>query len=146
METKIEKAATENKGISTRIKRTLTKLGMFAFKHSAEITAAFMFCLLLSRADITAFAEDTTENGGGGLTTTTASGAADDMWNTITALVTKWIGRLGGAVIFVGGIMFGLGWKSDDAEQKSRGINTIIAGAIVAAMAGLATVFFNAAG
>lgn len=143
METKIEKAATENKGISTRIKRTLTKLGMFAFKHSAEITAAFMFCLLLSRADITAFAEDTTE---GGLTTTTASGAADNMWNTIVDLVTKWIGRLGGAVIFVGGIMFGLGWKSDDAEQKSRGINTIIAGAIVAAMAGLATVFFNAAG
>ena len=67
------------------------------------------------------------------------------MWTEITALVTKWVARLGGAVIFVGGVMFGLGWKSDDAEQKSRGINTIIAGAIVAAMAGIATVFFNVA-
>ena len=44
--------------------------------------------------------------------------------------------------MFVGGIMFGLGWKSDDAEQKSRGISTIIAGAIVVAVAALTGTFF----
>lgn len=38
-----------------------------------------------------------------------------------------------------------LGWKSDDAEQKSRGISTIIAGAIVIAVAGMTSQFFNAA-
>ena len=44
--------------------------------------------------------------------------------------------------MFVGGVMFGLGWKSDDAEQKSRGISTIVAGAIVTAVAAITGTFF----
>ena len=54
-----------------------------------------------------------------------------------------WVTRLGGVVMFVGGIMFGLGWKSDDAEQKSRGVSTIIGGAIVIAIAQIAAKFFK---
>ena len=45
-------------------------------------------------------------------------------------------------ILFVGGVMFGLGWKNDDADGKTRGINTIIAGAIVVAVAGLSSQFF----
>lgn len=70
-----------------------------------------------------------------------ASGA-DALWQTIANLIQTWVTRLGGVVMFVGGIMFGLGWKSDDAEQKSRGISTIIAGAIVVAVAALTGTFF----
>jgi hypothetical protein len=70
-----------------------------------------------------------------------ASGA-DAMWKTITGLIGTWVTRLGGVVMFVGGIMFGLGWKSDDAEQKSRGISTVISGAIVTALAALIGTFF----
>ena len=70
-----------------------------------------------------------------------ASGA-DTLWQTIANLIQTWVTRLGGVVMFVGGIMFGLGWKSDDAEQKSRGISTIIAGAIVVAVAALTGTFF----
>ena len=68
--------------------------------------------------------------------------AADALWSTISTLIQTWVTRLGGVVMFVGGIMFGLGWKSDDAEQKSRGISTIIAGAIVIAVAALTGTFF----
>lgn len=68
--------------------------------------------------------------------------AADALWNTISGLIQTWVTRLGGVVMFVGGIMFGLGWKSDDAEQKSRGISTLIAGAIVIAVAALTGTFF----
>lgn len=72
----------------------------------------------------------------------TGSGTQDALWGEITTLITTWVTRLGGVVMFVGGIMFGLGWKSDDAEQKSRGVSTIIAGAIVIAVAALASKFF----
>lgn len=71
-----------------------------------------------------------------------AASGADAMWSTITGLIGTWVTRLGGVVMFVGGIMFGLGWKSDDAEQKSRGISTVISGAIVTALAALIGTFF----
>lgn len=67
---------------------------------------------------------------------------SDALWTTISTLIQKWVTRLGGVVMFVGGVMFGLGWKSDDAEQKSRGISTLVAGAIVVAVAALTSTFF----
>jgi len=68
---------------------------------------------------------------------------ADQVWNTVRDLVKKWVTRLGGVVMFVGGIMFGLGWKNDDAEQKSRGVGTLISGAIVTALSAGITSFFD---
>lgn len=75
-------------------------------------------------------------------TTVFAAAGVDVLWQTIAGLIETWVTRLGGVVMLVGGIMFGLGWKSDDAEQKSRGISTIIAGAIVVAIAALTGTFF----
>lgn len=71
-----------------------------------------------------------------------AAGTGDALWTTISTLIGTWVTRLGAVVMFVGGIMFGLGWKSDDAEQKSRGISTIISGAIVTALAAMVGTFF----
>jgi hypothetical protein len=71
-----------------------------------------------------------------------AFATGDALWDTIAGLIGTWVARLGGVVIFVGGVMFGLGWKNDDAEGKSRGVNTIIAGAIVTAMSLLVGTFF----
>jgi len=68
--------------------------------------------------------------------------AADALWNTVADIIGVWVLRLGGVVIFVGGIMFGLGWKNDDAEGKSRGISTMISGGIVTALAVLVPTFF----
>ncbi|MCL2221359.1 MAG: hypothetical protein FWC20_04405 [Oscillospiraceae bacterium] len=64
------------------------------------------------------------------------------LWNTIATLISTWVTRLGGVVIFIGGVMFGLGWKNDDAEGKSRGVSTMIAGGIVTAVAALTSQFF----
>lgn len=68
--------------------------------------------------------------------------SADALWTTLSGLIQTWVTRLGAVVVFVGGIMFALGWKSDDAEQKSRGVSTIIAGALVMVIAGLTGTFF----
>jgi len=67
---------------------------------------------------------------------------ADAMWTQIQTLIGTWVTRLGGVVIFIGLIMFGLGWKNEDADARARGVQTIIAGAIVTAAAGMIAVFF----
>lgn len=59
---------------------------------------------------------------------------AEGMINTIIDLLKTWIPRLGGLVIVVGGIQLGLGFKDDNADQKTRGMQCMIGGAIVAAI------------
>ncbi len=67
--------------------------------------------------------------------------AADAKWNTVINFFVVWIERLGGAVILVGGVEYGLAFKNDDADAKTRGIKTIIAGCIVLAV-GLSSSIF----
>lgn len=104
----------------------LQHIGLFFNRHAAVISCVFMIAIMtygMVHAD-----------------------TQDELWNKIAELIKTWVVRLGGVIMFVGGIMFGLGWKSDDAEQKSRGIQTIIAGAIVIAVAGLTSSFFSSGG
>lgn len=98
------------------------KVGVFFNKNATMIACMMLAAIMLSG-------------------TVFASGA-NALWSTIATLIQTWVTRLGGVVMFVGGVMFGLGWKSDDAEQKSRGISTLIAGAIVVAVAALTGTFF----
>lgn len=69
------------------------------------------------------------------------SSSAEDKWDTVIGFITPWIQRLGGVVILIGAIEFGLAWKNDDAEQKTKGMRTIIAGCIVWAV-GMSTDVF----
>ena len=71
-----------------------------------------------------------------------AADPADSLWNTLRDLIGKWVTRLGMVIMFIGGVMFALGWKQEDASQKSTGINTIIAGAIATALGGMVAIFF----
>lgn len=102
----------------------IQKIGLFLNRHSYAI--AFALVLFISVNSI-AFA---------------SSSSADTLWKTISDLMKTWVTRLGGVVMFVGGVLFGLGWKNNDAEQKSQGISTIVAGAIVIAVAALTGTFF----
>lgn len=68
--------------------------------------------------------------------------AAENMWTKIKETIGTWGKRLGGVVLFVGGIMFGLGWKREDADGKSQGVSTMIAGAIVIALCETIDTFF----
>lgn len=101
----------------------LTKLGRFLNSNAGLICCIFILGIMLS--------------------TNVYATTADTLWTKVTTEIQNWVTRLGGVVMFIGGIMFGLGWKSDDAEQKSRGVSTIIAGAIVAAIAAMTSTFFK---
>lgn len=59
---------------------------------------------------------------------------AEDKWDAVIGFITPWITRLGGVVILIGAIEFGLAWKNDDAEKKTQGMRTVIAGCIVFAV------------
>ena len=45
--------------------------------------------------------------------------------------------------MLIGGIMFGLGFKNDDADSKTRGVQTLVAGAIVIAVGAGYTTFLG---
>lgn len=99
-------------------------VGSFLNKHMSKIVLCLMLTMMIS-------------------STVFAAAGVDVLWNTFAELIKTWVARLGGVVMLIGGIMFGLGWKSDDAEQKSRGVSTLVAGAIVAAVAQLTGTFMQ---
>lgn len=77
------------------------------------------------------------------LSVSASSGAADAKWNAVIGFILPWIGRIGGVVILIGAIQFGLAWKSDDAEKKTAGMHTVVAGCIVTAVGLSANIFLN---
>lgn len=72
---------------------------------------------------------------------TVFAASADVMWTTVIQEVVKWVQRLGGLLCFYGGIMLGIGQRSDDAERKTQGVNSLIAGGIVVAICGISGTF-----
>lgn len=59
---------------------------------------------------------------------------ADAQWNNFTDFLEPWIKRMGGIITVIGLVEFGMGWKNDDPEAKTKGIRTVIAGCIVLAV------------
>lgn len=76
----------------------------------------------------TAFAAPADGGGGGG----TVDGEA--AFNEVIGFFADWIGKIGLVVAFVGGIMFALAIKNDDAEAKTRGLMTLASGFVVFAL------------
>jgi len=64
-------------------------------------------------------------------------------WNAVIGFLVPWIQRLGGVVMLIGGIMFGLAFKNDDADGKTRALQTLVAGAIVIAVGAGSDVFLT---
>jgi len=48
--------------------------------------------------------------------------------------ICDWLFKIGGVVALIGGVMFALGWQREDAEGKSRGLMTMMAGFMVIAI------------
>lgn len=65
----------------------------------------------------------------------------DDQFAAVVAFFVKWIKRVGLLVAFVGGVMFALAIKNNDAEQKQAGLLTLVAGFVVAALCGAVNMF-----
>lgn len=70
-----------------------------------------------------------------------AGTSAEAKWDTVIGFIVPWITRLGGVVILIGAVEFGLAFKNDDAEGKTKGMRTIIAGCIVTAVGLSADIF-----
>lgn len=63
--------------------------------------------------------------------------AAGSNTNSIDGFITfvcDWLLKIGGVVALIGAVMFALGWQRDDAEAKSRGLMTMMAGFMVIAI------------
>lgn len=58
----------------------------------------------------------------------------DEQFESVVNFFVKWIKRVGLLVAFVGGVMFGLAIKNNDADQKQNGLLTLVAGFVVAAL------------
>jgi hypothetical protein len=92
------------------------KVGFFLHRHSFAIVLTLFIIFLFS---CSVYADPLPADAG------------EALFLSVKELISKWIVRLGCVVMFVGAVMFGLGWRSDDAEGKSRGVSTLIAGGIV---------------
>lgn len=63
---------------------------------------------------------------------------ADSNTGSIDGFITfacDWLTKIGGVIGLVGGVMFALGWQREDAEGKSRGLMTLMAGFMLVAIA-----------
>ena len=89
---------------------------------SAVLSLTTMVTMAMA-SSVSAFAE-----GGEGV----ADGEA--AFNSVIGFFATWIGRIGLVVAFVGGIMFALAIKNDDAEAKTRGLMTLASGFVVFAL------------
>ena len=86
--------------VTTEVKQETAKpnwmlrCGDFILRNTGNIFAVMMAAMMIGRVALAA-----------------PDGGAESMWTTLTDLITTWVFRLGGVVVFVGGIMFALGWK-----------------------------------
>ena len=72
--------------------------------------------------------------------TVTASAAdvdANGMLSAIMGVLKPGVVALGSLIAVVGGVQLGVGFKDDNADGKTRGFQTLIGGAIVAAVGGV---------
>lgn len=58
----------------------------------------------------------------------------DATFNSTIDFIAGWINKFGFGIAFIGAVMFALGFRNDDAEGKTKGLRTLIAGFIVAAV------------
>lgn len=71
------------------------------------------------------------------LFSTTKVSAADSNTDSIDGFIVfvcDWLLKIGGVVALVGAVMFALGWQREDADGKSRGLMTMMAGFMIVAI------------
>lgn len=120
---KIETTAVEV-GATAMVKATNAVNKLSAKRMKKVLTVLPIMLIALSLVTVPAFAEGTGTD-------------ADSFINEIVTLLQTWIPRLGGMIVVVGGIQLGIGFKDDNADGKTRGMQCMIGGAIVAAIGAL---------
>lgn len=101
--------------------RILTAIRAKFRRAALAVTTLYAMSIITS---VSAFADG---EGGG-------ADAGVDTFNGIIKFFADWLGRIGLVVAFVGGIMFALAIKNDDADAKTRGLLTLASGFVVFAL------------
>ena len=70
-----------------------------------------------------------------------AAGSNTSSIDKFVEFICDWLVKIGAVVMLVGGVMFALGWQREDAEGKTRGLQTLMAGAMVVAIGKAPDVF-----
>ena len=63
-----------------------------------------------------------------------ADGGDAGSFNSVVSFIVTWVQRIGGVIGFIGAIQFGMAFKNDDADGKTRGLMTLASGFIVIAI------------
>lgn len=71
--------------------------------------------------------------------------AGVDSFNNVMKFIATWVGRIGLAVGFFGGVQTGFAFKDNDSEGKTRGLLTLGAGFVVFAISKAYDVLFLSA-
>jgi hypothetical protein len=124
------KMITRKNEVNSRTNGKLGKLGQIKARTVKAFWSAAIFATTAMSMAMSASAA-----------TAPAPSSAENTWNTVMGFFVTWLGRLGGAVALVGGIMFALAIKNDDADAKSRGLMALIAGIVVVAVCAAANMF-----
>ena len=120
MENKTTTLAVRGEQRNNPFKRALSAVSKRVNKITAFVSTMFTMALATS---LSAFADDGT-----------AAVDGEAAFNQVIGFFATWIGRIGLVVAFVGGVMFALAIKADDAEAKTRGLMTLASGFVVFAL------------
>lgn len=70
-----------------------------------------------------------------------AAGSNTSSVDGFITFICDWLIKIGGIVAMIGGVLFALGWQREDAEGKSRGLMTMMAGFMLVAIAQAPNIF-----
>lgn len=70
-----------------------------------------------------------------------ATGADTSSIDKFVDFACEWLKKIGAVVMLVGGVMFALGWQREDAEGKTRGLQTLMAGGMIVALGASKNIF-----
>lgn len=113
--------------------RAAKKVSNLRKKIALATTMAYIGLMMNASSTLSAYAASSSS--------TPATTDPDAMFDNVVGFFANWIGRIGLVVGFVGAIMFGLAIRSEDSDQKTRGLMTMASGFVVYAITRMLNLF-----
>lgn len=110
-----------NKSVSVQTKNAVPqKKALHFLKLASFWVLSIVSVYMLSGGNLMAFADDVANDA--------------SFFDTVVDFIVTWVQRIGGVIGFIGAIQFGMAFKNDDADGKTRGLMTLASGFIVIAI------------
>ncbi|MDD2483688.1 MAG: hypothetical protein PHQ50_01475 [Eubacteriales bacterium] len=66
---------------------------------------------------------------------------SDATWNSFWTFICKWLIRIGAGIALVGAVQMAIGFKTEDPDARVRGLQTLVAGLMVAGIGAAPSLF-----